>query len=1099
MCLNKLKVFFAHVCFVFTLFSCTPKNQDQEPITQDIPTKLDLVVAPQSPSHYTENGTITITATLTPQVIGVAPSGLVAFMLDDKQICGEGIHLSSLNGALQAVCEISMKEIITVDHTISAQYMGEPGYQKSTQQSVNYAIMQLPTKIDSFDIQNSPNNNFGSFMILTATMRQELKNPDFEGVVRFKNETTNQILCDAKSSKNADVYTFKCDKDVQILPEKFRANTNNISAQYLDGNYFADSAQQKRDVDIAKLPLLFKGLNGEQKATVTCEKQSSIEDCVEEQNITISGQIVFGALDKEKSETVPAITPQWMQGTGQCSWQSKTLKSSNSYSSIFKCDYKSKTGDAGDNRCFRISYPEDNTHKAGSSDTQNDYACIKIIPPGHGQVNIDITNGDKQYTLTDKITISGRITHGEKTPLNQDKLKLYLYLNNTDDAHESAPCTITDDQFQCNYTPQSGDFTKYNKKFSMVYMGDNIYEKTEKNLQSVKINQIIPTMTSSIDPKATIVKLGDKIQITGNIQGLVPNFPLSPGNKDNIYFYLNGNRITTCNAYSFTEKGEFSCEYLITANDLIERGTKPLDFSVQFIGGENYQTTPGQTASGSDTGCPTGNIEIISNANVSANGFAITLTNDTHAQENGFILEFSNVCPNITCEQVKIISPEFDSGLIKKNMVFLPNEKQAQYTCAIKQAQDGTNIVTLASAQPLQEGFRPWVDKFNITIGDNPKFETSVQTPDISDKQLLTRSTPMYLNQNFNGCGLKGTVLQRVFDCSKKVKNYAVRVDQIFDTHDAQPNADGTSSFYTLFDPNNQPLQDTADTFWFLVACPAGNGGKVLQQQCHWLTPVIQDDNPAFDQSSEGAPTFQAHMLTGYQKRMLLSGRLLSTFSWPEANGNAFDVKKESYIANETNPGTTPALARDPLINPTVCTAKTGESLFGGKAFAQNDANIRDMVSTSSGTSVTWQIPSYPMLVLLSGGTPVVASVSTSFGVQHKIVKGCVDQEKYRPYCNISNLSDAKQAGFGAINVPGFIDSSSNLAKPESDFFLISSSSDETSYSMAWAYQIFDYRSAIDFTNSNDVKGGIIKTSSIMVDQYNPQKMQVRCVGLSWY
>lgn len=758
------------------------------------------------------------------------------------------------------------------------------------------------------------------------------------------------------------------------------------------------------------------------------------------------------------------------------------------------------------NTCFAINYSGDSSHQQKNSDTTT-YACITIIPAGSANLTIAITSGDAEHQLNESIVVNGTLGWTADTAPTADKLKFILQKDPT--TSTNAECNITSTltspqniaNFNCTYKPVSGDAQNYTK-FFIRYTGDNIYAYTSQELKSLKINQIVPTINASINPNT--VKLNDIITIQGSVSSLITGFPLSPSQDDAIYFYLNENQITTCRTYTFNPDGTFSCTYQITKDDLPETGTKPLNFSVKFIGNKNYKTSD-KISAGAATGCPTQTPQVLSNENVKINpDGSITLINDINPQTSGFSLQIANICPTTVCNDIKI-QVKNNSGFIKKDALFLPGDKQPQYTCTKQNATDGTTTITLLSATP-PAGFRPWIDNFYIIIhGYNTPFNVSVTTPvDPSTIQLLTRATPMFLNPSFPGCGWKGTVLQRVYDCSKKVKNYSVYIDPKLNTYESSVNPDGTSNYYTLFNPSANPPPNP-DDYWFLAACPSGAGGNIPQEQCHWLTPVIQDNNPAFDTTPGGVPTFQPQMLTGYQKRILFGGQLSSQFTWQEANGVEFDSSIQNYANDTSNPGTTPTNGSKQPTNHPVCVAIPGDTLFGGKNFSPYDASIRDIIASASGAAVNWQIPSYPMLILLSGGTPTAQTFVTNwigYTVTHPIQQKCVTNQNNRPECNNSKDTNSLQ-GFGAINVPGFIDSFFADIKqiPPKDFFLLSSSgsADYPGLNNIWVYSVFSldhsmspYGEPLYGGSMNDIDMRTSKT-------FFGSLYQIRCVSLSWY
>lgn len=492
----------------------------------------------------------------------------------------------------------------------------------------------------------------------------------------------------------------------------------------------------------------------------------------------------------------------------------------------------------------------------------------------------------------------------------------------------------------------------------------------------------------------------------------------------------------------------------------------------------------------------------------------IQFFHNENSEKNGFSLKFINT-GTLTCHDVVIIIKEA-YGLIPQDAIFLPYpfSSMPQYTCVKKDS-----VIALSSAPPLAEGFRPWVDNFDIMLGSTRFSATTITS--VSFKQLLVRSAQnaMVLDSGFKGCGLHGTILQRIYDCSKKIINYATYVDPKNTSSDsAITNADGLSDYYTQF---QNPKIDNPDLFWFVVACPSANGTEISQQTCAWLTPVVPHDNPAFDTNVTEAsvPTFQFAMLKGYQPRLLFSGKMTNDgqgYGFIQANGFLYSTEPEVYIphygfsyktSNEvyalhsSNPGTAPSHGQPTHTSPSVCTANVGENLqtysyyrtFGTGIFPASDGQIRDVISKTSGASVDWQIPSYPMYNVLAGGTPTMGKGDPLYFPHAACISknglefDASERNNFlgRPYCNTPAVDDSHETqinfGFSAINVPSFAMTHTPAKFEPFLEELWSSSSLGDKY--AWAFMGLSQNAAGGFV------GGEV--------HFYP--LAVRCVSLEWY
>lgn len=472
----------------------------------------------------------------------------------------------------------------------------------------------------------------------------------------------------------------------------------------------------------------------------------------------------------------------------------------------------------------------------------------------------------------------------------------------------------------------------------------------------------------------------------------------------------------------------------------------------------------------------------------------VTLLYNEDSNLNGFSLIFQDV-GDLECDSVSLTTTT-PYGFVPKNEIFKPYFESClssdcgskwQYTCT-----KSDNNITLTEGPPrYHDGFRPWADNFNITIGTTT-FTVNVLT-DIafSSKQLLRRGTftDMVLSSAFKGCGLYGTILQRVFDCSKKVINYAVYVDpvqSVWSASAALPSSNGTSAYYTLFSPAlNNVYEHYADPYWFVAACPNSYGiSSTPQQQCAWLTPIVTNDNPAIEKSGFYYQTFGYDMLSGYQKRFLMGGMLDNngaTFSFEQANGFSVSNAQNYYtFLGFGTPTSPPALG----VYPSVCSALIGNFLYNSTAiFLKTDQEVRDLISYNSGASVSWKVPSYPMLNTLTGGTATTTSLTPLNG-------GCsppIGGPWVAPYCNVTNTGDAYfySTGFNAINVPGFI-SSDDL---DNRNILWSSSMSTTLFSGNTLGYVFN--AVMYYNNTPDYSSGYTSVFS--------GPAAVRCSSLSWY
>lgn len=232
-------------------------------------------------------------------------------------------------------------------------------------------------------------------------------------------------------------------------------------------------------------------------------------------------------------------------------------------------------------------------------------------------------------------------------------------------------------------------------------------------------------------------------------------------------------------------------------------------------------------------------------------------------------------------------------------------------------------------------------------------------------------------------CGQQGTTVQRMFDCSMRVKNYA---------------GIGTGKSDNSFTPFI-PGSSNPNGNWFLVSCPGTDN-----QQCFWLSPMMTQENPALGNGINALDSFNKPM----NKAPYLNGRLLwsgiskKSYNFFEANGNApfFDndnktayyalynlldshgkidtTKMTAYTGPIYRPKNSPPYTPTPMLcngyddsNAVDCNSGNKQNVYAAYANVKNKQSVcstQDGVTLLPGSVYEWQIPSYPMLYTLTGG-----------------------------------------------------------------------------------------------------------------------------------
>lgn len=314
------------------------------------------------------------------------------------------------------------------------------------------------------------------------------------------------------------------------------------------------------------------------------------------------------------------------------------------------------------------------------------------------------------------------------------------------------------------------------------------------------------------------------------------------------------------------------------------------------------------------------------------------------------------------------------------------------YTSSIDCTTDGTNINCPA--------FLPIASDFQIvgTLG------TQSLTLNVTvDNQLTPGSTTQ--------CGQVGTTVERMFDCSMRVENFAG-----FGT------GTGVAPGFTAFVPGNP------DPNWFLVSCPGTDN-----QACFWLSPVMSSSNPALgaDQfDSNGVP------MSSYNGSRFLwsgtSGNSGNGYNFFEANGkdprNTAGNPDSSYDYYPGDDYEVMFTFNGPIYRPGSSSSPTIDNSFyfniwnavSYPASLCQTMSLPD-VTLLPGSAYQWQMPSYPMIMTLTGGYSHNPAISDHASCEPP--NGQFYNDNYKGYCNIGpGLSPSSEPlGFRAIDpVPGF-------------------------------------------------------------------------------
>lgn len=534
----------------------------------------------------------------------------------------------------------------------------------------------------------------------------------------------------------------------------------------------------------------------------------------------------------------------------------------------------------------------------------------------------------------------------------------------------------------------SGDDSVYEpSKSTMVYYVIKLASKTELNVTPNKAN----------------FAQNDVITLNAKISSLDATIPAN----GTVSFYVNTQPITNCMQKQITSA---ACEYTVQKND----GT--LEFTAKYSGDANHDTSGDYKTLNKTNGLQISWIAqnpILSGKTPSASSAQFLYTPQTSKQGLTFRVKIAGMLNDKNIVDYKndvnfginAITP-LNNYLLERSAQSVNNQEFKNVICSMAAQNDGSLIATC-------NGFRPTALNFNLTtlltiksfgIVASKTFSASVKSNNITATKISNNIAPA------TGCGLNGTTRQRMFDCSMYVSNFGGHVDA---RQNFIPYTVGSTAI---------------EAEWFLVNCPQGQS---VPQSCSWLSPILHDNNPAL--ASGQFDTNGIAMSQYKENRLLWSGVAPKTFTFFQANGGQSNNTKIFKYTEY------------PLIDETIMAKNSGSTKSVTQSICQTGKNL-GLFSTNS--SYHWQMPSYPMIMTLTG--PSYCDVG-----------GIGYSQDWKSFCN----GGATPRGYRATLVPGFIKN-----------YLWSSSLDPVN-NVAWIFNGTDGGVDVDVLDNNNY---------------------VRCVSASW-
>lgn len=591
---------------IYFVISCkNPPDTSNVPVTTDIPTVVQLSADPLPPLvHYDANVKPKLIATVVPSKQGEVTGGVVAFTLDEKEICGAGVPLDA---NWQAICVPD--KIGGGEHTITAHYSGSKGYTASINTAqMTYAIDQVPIKDDHFLTKvDQQSYFFDSSVEITATITKDAEtDPDFDlGHLEFSitnimprllglyhTTDTRDITkkCSFSSNKNGLQTTFTC--KYQIMPDDFiedagapegKNYTVTFDAKYnADDNYQTSSIRSSNKTEIQKLSFSIK----------TTERQCDGHT----DNIYMNGQTVcFTASTQGNPKNIP------FQKSVELYLNDKTGKNvghqpnncTSPTGSSWICQYEINKSDiTDDTRYFSAQYPGDRAYKISGFDEKNSQIVNKITD-GHmlGQFTLDsLTSSTVQ--MGDIITLSGTIKpeqNGENIDANNLKVHFSNGAKNQSSNLQNCSAPPTGGQYsQCKYQIIGADLENQYNAIQTEYKGNTYKIQYTIPVQNIQISK------RTLDGQLSFTNqneyyVGQRINFQFVLNSALPeNIPTPKiGIQHNDGDAAQAKQIQC--EFGSSDRNTFTCAYQIQASDADSQKTQ--DFKLCFVDNGSCQTT----------------------------------------------------------------------------------------------------------------------------------------------------------------------------------------------------------------------------------------------------------------------------------------------------------------------------------------------------------------------------------------------------------------------------------------------------------------------------------------------------------------------------
>ncbi len=255
-----------------------------------------LSSTPMPPTHGNFGTPVTFTATITPAVGSVLPTGTVTFM-DGLATLASGVTVNKFGSSAEAIYTTTQTQLAIGTHTITAQYSGDNSYNGSTSTGETLTIDRPASNVTP---SSSPNpSNLGVAVTFTATVSPAFGSTPPTGSVTFVDgSNTLGVVNTSTPSGSNSIWTYT------TTAGQLPGGANSISMVYSgDVNYVGSTGTMTQTVNKGSSTTTLSSITpasptyGHDQVTLTAQVTGSVGAFTPLANTTVTfkdGSTVLG-------------------------------------------------------------------------------------------------------------------------------------------------------------------------------------------------------------------------------------------------------------------------------------------------------------------------------------------------------------------------------------------------------------------------------------------------------------------------------------------------------------------------------------------------------------------------------------------------------------------------------------------------------------------------------------------------------------------------------------------------------------------------------------------------------------------------------------